>query len=161
MLAFAVVVTLLSGTTVVGWWGSSNQANATATLASASGALRETMQLKFLVRDVSGWQIAQAWDIRRSLGVKAVDPSSYNRKCFLGDKAKITQLLARFPVASLDEKERAAFAQYAPNLDAYWAGDDRAVAAYRRGTPAGFDRGDKMVLGLGYAAYFKLSAATG
>jgi methyl-accepting chemotaxis protein len=160
MLAFAVVVTLLSGTTVVGWWGSSNQARATANLTRGSEALRETMQLKFLVGDVSGWQIAYAWDVRRGLGVKAVDPSSYNRKGFLADRARIAQLLARFPVATLNTKERAVFAQYRPHLNAYWASDDQAVAAYRQGTPAGFNRGDKIVLGPGYAAYFKLSAAT-
>src|SRR5690349_8954089 len=82
-LAFAVMCLLLAGMAFVGTQGSQEQQQANEQIARLQVLTREVMELKFRDADVSGWQVAYAWDVPTIGGVAATADGSANRKGFL------------------------------------------------------------------------------
>jgi methyl-accepting chemotaxis protein len=123
-------------------------------------ALTVTQRIQTADADISGWQVAYAWDARRIGPVEAVDPTNVNRAGFLASSAALQDTLAAMPVDVLDAGERDTFEQIRSTWDDFFAADDQAVAAYEQGTPAGTDAGDAVILGAVYDAYYQLLQLT-
>jgi methyl-accepting chemotaxis protein len=124
-------------------------------------ALGEVQQIEYYDGDVSGWQVAYAWDARRLDPVKAVDPANGNRAGFLQDAQLLKAELAKMPTGALTAAEQKTFATLTANWDRYWAFDDRIVALYRQNTAASTDAADALILGDSYNVYFDILKQTG
>ncbi|SDN82664.1 methyl-accepting chemotaxis protein [Klenkia soli] len=124
------------------------------------GALTVAQRIQTADADISGWQVAYAWDARRVSPLVAIDPTSANRKGFLDSERSLEATLDSMPVDALSSSERATYAQINDQWDAYFDADDQAVLAYSKNTPATTDAGDAIVLGQGYDIYYQLLQLT-
>jgi len=103
--------------------------------------------------DVSGWQAAYGWDTRRIGGAKAVADDNANRKGYLDSAAELRTQLDAMPVDVLTPEERTQFTTIRDAWGRFFAADDRAVALYRRGTPAAVDAADAVIMDEAWAEY--------
>ncbi len=130
------------------------------TLDQLQEVVSTTQSIETANSDVSGWQVAYAWDVRRIGVQQAIDPTAVNRAGFLASSDKLRATLASMPVDRLDAGEKQTFDEINAQWDAYFAADDAAMADYRQGTPDSIDAGDATILGAGYDAYGELITLT-
>ncbi|WP_369052769.1 methyl-accepting chemotaxis protein [Kineococcus terrestris] len=157
-LAFGVVLALLGAT----------GATALTSIARQSASLDEQRDLDRVVRfvedqrfwnaDVTGWQLAYAWDTYRVGLPGAVEATSDNRAGFLASRDGLERSLAAAPTALMSEHERETTRRIAALWEQYFAADDRAVALYRAGDLAG---AETEVLDGGFAVYSEVLELTG
>jgi len=123
-------------------------------------ALSNTQDIEFYNGDVSGWQVAYAWDARRIGPVAAVKPDAGNRAGFLADAVKLRDVLKKMPTGVLTASERAHFRRIVTDWDKFFAFDDKAVALYQQNTAASTDAADALILGDSYKVYFEITDLT-
>ncbi|ATE55447.1 methyl-accepting chemotaxis protein [Actinosynnema pretiosum] len=150
---FTAVTVVLSGASVAAVLGVGDQQASAARERQVRDLVRAADLIKFYDADISGWQVAYAWDARRLSPAEAVAPSSANRAGFLADKAKLADVLASVPTERLTDAERETFTRIDAAWKKYFTADDQAAAAYARGA---VDEGDAIVLGPGYEIYFAI-----
>ena len=98
-------------------------------------ALSHVETIKYYDGDVSGWQVAYAWDARRIGPVAAVQPDSGNRAGYLADADALRAELDAVPTEVLTGDEAAILDQIVADWDAFFAIDDKVVALYEQNTP--------------------------
>ncbi|SCX43996.1 methyl-accepting chemotaxis protein [Klenkia marina] len=123
-------------------------------------ALDVSRQIQTADADISGWQVAYAWDARRVGPLAAVDPTSVNRAGFVASSEALDATLAAMPREVLTAEEQSTYDQILSTWDDFFAADDQAVAAYALNTPEGTDAGDAVILGQVYDAYYQLLQMT-
>ncbi len=136
--------------------GLQDAGEARARVAELSDALGQVQQMTYFNADVSGWQVAYAWDARRVGPLEAVSPDSGNRAGFLDVADRMRASLDAMPTEVLDGDETAAYEEIVEQWDAFFAVDDQVASLYAQGTPAGVDAADALVLGAGYDVYFRI-----
>ena len=125
-------------------------------VAEINDALDHVQKMEYFNADVSGWQVAYAWDARRIGPVAAVQPTSDNRAGFLDITDGLRDELGAMPTGSLDSGEAAIYDQIRSKWDDFFAVDDQVVALYQQGTPAGTDAADALILGQGFGIYYEI-----
>src|SRR6476661_6786205 len=90
MIAAVGVAGMLAALTVGGFavQGLGNAGDARATVHALQEARSRTQEIEYYNGDVSGWQVAYAWDARRIGPVAAVKPDAGNRAGYLADADK-------------------------------------------------------------------------
>ncbi|RLV51183.1 methyl-accepting chemotaxis protein [Nocardioides mangrovicus] len=157
--AVGVVAALIVGAVGAQFAGrSQSDARQIARLEKLSTAVRT---INFYNADVTGWQVAYAWDTRRMSVEKALDPTSLNRAGFLADADKLDKVLAETPTASMTATERKLYAQLTAQWKRFFEVDDQIVATYRQNTPGSLDAGDAMIVGAEYDVYDKIIDLSG
>ncbi|WP_307251153.1 methyl-accepting chemotaxis protein [Kineosporia succinea] len=156
--AFAVVVLLLTTATGAALVGQSRQRASATRVEHLSDLVQAIDTISFYNADISGWQVAYAWDTRRPGVRNPLADDSPNRAGFLADKAKLLAFLEAFPLGSATASERATFEALSQNWTAYFASDDKAAGLFRRGDLAA---GDAEILDVGYSSYSKILEQTG
>ncbi|MEU4688742.1 methyl-accepting chemotaxis protein [Actinoplanes sp. NPDC023714] len=151
--AFAVVLVLLGVAVGVGAIGLTRQQAATEELHTLQGLVRQVDEQKFLNADISGWQLAVAWDVYRIGNRKAVDPASENRAGFLASKDVLEKLLGDTNTAAMTADEQDYFDSINEQWERYFANDTQMMALYQAGE---IEQGNAMILGDGYEIYFKI-----
>jgi methyl-accepting chemotaxis protein len=107
--------------------------------------------------DVSGWQVAYAWDARRIGGAAAVQlTEGGNRAGFLDVGQRLRDELKKAPTGVFNEKERAIAEEIDTKWDDFFALDDKAAALYAQNTPASTDAADEVILQSGFGVYYEL-----
>jgi methyl-accepting chemotaxis protein len=124
-------------------------------------ALGEVQQIEYYDGDVSGWQVAYAWDARRIGPQAAVAADNGNRAGFLSDAKLLKTELTKVPTGVLTPAEASTFATLVADWGTFFAFDDQVVALYQQNTPAGTDAADALILGDSYNVYFDILKKTG
>ena len=119
-------------------------------------ARSRTQEIEYYNGDVSGWQVAYAWDARRIGPVEAVKPDAGNRAGFLADADKLRTLLTKMPTGVLTAPEGKNFDKIVADWDKFFAFDDQVVALYNQDTAASTDAADALILGDSYNVYFEI-----
>ncbi|QZN85882.1 methyl-accepting chemotaxis protein [Cellulomonas sp. C5510] len=117
-------------------------------------------EVRTMNSDVSGWQVAYAWDTRRIGGPEAVADANPNRAGYLESAQRLRDTLAAVDTDDLTASERATFSDIASLWDDFFAADDRVVETYREDTPESLDAGDALVTGDAYDVYYAIGDAT-
>jgi methyl-accepting chemotaxis protein len=156
-MAFAVVLAMLGVAVAIGVVGLNRQSRAATEVQSLQRLLHQVDEQKYYDGDISGWQIAYAWDTYRLDPVTAVDPKTDNRAGFLADKQKLLDLLAATDIGSMTTDEKKIFDTLVSTWNDYFDADLRAVAAFAKRDIAG---GNKIILGPGYDLYFVIVGGT-
>ncbi|BBH68917.1 hypothetical protein ACTI_56020 [Actinoplanes sp. OR16] len=151
--AFAVVLVLLGIAVGIGAVGLTRQQDATEELHTLQGLMRQVDEQKFLNADISGWQLAVAWDAYRIGYKKAVEDTSQNRAGFLADKEVLEELLADTNTAAMTAEEKAHFDSINDQWDKYFAADSQMIALYAAGQ---LEQGNAIILGTGYDVYYQI-----
>jgi methyl-accepting chemotaxis protein len=152
-VAFAVVVLLLTAATGAALLGMSKERASEARVERLSDLVQAVDKVSFYNADVSGWQVAYAWDTRRPSVKNPLADTSPNRAGFLADKAKLLAFLDAFPVSSMTSSEKKTFEALTQNWTTYFASDDKAKALFAAGR---LDAGDAEILDVGYTSYGRL-----
>ncbi|GAB49519.1 methyl-accepting chemotaxis protein [Mobilicoccus pelagius] len=106
----------------------------------------EVQDLRFGNSDTNGWQGFYAWDTRKLGPVEAVEGGpDTNREGFVEAAKATTALFDGIDTTAMTAEEKTLLTEMRTNWDAYLAGDDEAVAAFRTGTPAGLEKGTKII----------------
>ena len=129
-------------------------------LAELQEVSTEVGEVRTMNADVSGWQVAYAWDTRRIGGPEAVAADSANRAGYLESVQTLQAALDAVDTDLLTADESATFEQIASLWQDFFAADDRVVAAYQEGTPEALDAGDALVTGDAYDVYYAIGDAT-
>jgi len=138
----------------------SQVASATARLSELQDASTDVGEIRMYNSDVSGWQVAYAWDTRRIGGPEAVAADNPNRAGYVASVAALQAALDDVPTDVLTDDERATFEQIRSLWQDFFAADDEVVAAYRVGTPAALDEGDALITGDAYDVYYAIGEVT-
>ena len=117
-------------------------------------ALAHAQTMEYYNADVSGWQVAYAWDARRLSPAEAVAPASGNRAGFLDITAGLREELDAMPRGTLTAEEAATYDRISGEWNRFFEIDDQVAALYAQNTPAGTDAADALILGDGYDVYF-------
>jgi methyl-accepting chemotaxis protein len=160
LLAFGVFCLLMSVMTWVGITQSNRQADIADEVGRLQVLTRNVMQLKFRDADVSGWQVAYAWDVPYLGGVAATAADSVNRKGFVDSAAALDQEIAAVPVDELSAGERDAFAAIQESFTGFLEYDDQVVALFKQNTAASVKEGNSLITGKGYEAYYAIMTST-
>jgi methyl-accepting chemotaxis protein len=134
--------------------------NARQQVVDLGSALSHVQEIEYYDGDVSGWQVAYAWDARRIGPLKAVAADNGNRAGFVADAQRLEDELARMPTGSLTATERSTFDKLRTNWTKFFQYDDQVVALYKRNTRAGTDAADALILGDSYNVYFDILKQT-
>jgi methyl-accepting chemotaxis protein len=154
---FAVVLALLGVVVGIGVVSLHRQSDSAQELRELQALVHQVDEQKFYNGDISGWQIAYAWDVYRLGYATAVKPSTDNRAGFLADKDKINALLDAMRTDAMTGDEKAVYDQITAAWTKYFAADDQVVAAFTRNDVAA---GNKIILGPGYDIYFQIVQLT-
>ena len=119
-------------------------------------ALTRVETIKYYDGDVSGWQVAYAWDARRIGPLAAVAPDAANRAGYLADAQALRDELSKMPTDVLTAKEAPIFDKIVADWDTFFALDDQVVALYQQNTPASTDAADAKILGDVYKVYYEI-----
>jgi methyl-accepting chemotaxis protein len=154
---FALVLALLGVVVAIGVFALQRQSSTAGELRDLQTLMREVDEQKYYDGDISGWQVAYAWDVYRLGPAKAVEEKSDNRAGFLADAGKLKALLASTHTGFMTAAERAKFAELTDQWTAFFQFDDRIAAAFRAGQ---VDKGNGLILGDSYNVYFKVVEIT-
>jgi methyl-accepting chemotaxis protein len=135
-------------------------AAATERLSDLQDVSTDVGEIRMYNSDVSGWQVAYAWDTRRIGGPEAVADDSANRAGYVTSVASLQAALDAVPTDALTADERTTFASIRSLWQDFFAADDQVVAAYRLGTPESLDAGDALITGDAYDVYYAIGDAT-
>jgi methyl-accepting chemotaxis protein len=158
-LAFGLVCAALVAVAVTGVTGSSAQRQSTGQISDLLVLTTDVKDLNYYNTDLSGWQIAYAWDVRR-LGPSAAKPDATSRAGFLKDRESVGKLLGSFHDEYFTSAERALFEGIKKDLDGFFKMDDQLFALYKQGGEGNLDKADTMLGGPSWEIYFKIVDAT-
>ena len=156
---FGVVCLLLLGMTWVGVSSANSQANLTARVGRLQVLTRDVMQLKFRGADVSGWQVAYAWDVTVMGGRAATDLTSPNRSGFEDGVAALEREFRAVHTAELTAAEKKLFDDIRTNFTLFLDNDKKVVELFQRETIAANINANELIFGPGFAAYSKIQTA--
>ncbi|MFC3744682.1 methyl-accepting chemotaxis protein [Paractinoplanes deccanensis] len=154
---FTLVMVLLGVVVVIGVVALHEQSESAEKMRTLQRLMHQVDEQKFYNGDISGWQIAYAWDVYRLGYATAVKPTTDNRAGFLADKEKITELVASMSTGAMTSGEKEIYDQITEQWSQYWEADDKIVAAFAKNDVAG---GNAIILGPGYEIYFKIVELT-
>ncbi|RBY92212.1 methyl-accepting chemotaxis protein [Blastococcus sp. TBT05-19] len=117
-------------------------------------ALAHVQTMEYLNADVSGWQVAYAWDASRLSPLEAVAPDSGNRAGFLDITDRLRDELAAMPRETLSDTETALYDEIVAEWETFFAVDEQVAGLYAQNTAATTDAADALILGGGYEVYF-------
>ncbi|MGC9667747.1 methyl-accepting chemotaxis protein [Planosporangium sp. 12N6] len=160
LASFGTLVLLLAGITGLGVYQAEQEKQVAETVGRLSLLNRTLMQLKFRDADVSGWQVAYAWDVALIGGRAATEDTSPNRKGYLESAGALAKELAAVPVADLTPAEAELYATVKDNLLGYLEADKQVVQWYRQDTPDSIKQANELIVGPSYDKYFKALDAT-
>lgn len=130
----------------VAWVNVSRMDAAEAELGRLRSLSDQVAAIRFGNADTNGWQGFYAWSTRLEDPRSAATPTEgSNRQGFEKAAASTTALIESFDVAGLTGDERALFDTVRTNWKTFLDGDAQAVAAFRRGTPAGLAAGTAII----------------
>ena len=158
--AFALLCLMLAGMAVIGERSSAAQEQAGEEIGHLQVLTREVMQLKFRDADVSGWQVAYAWDVPTLGGPAATADDAANRKGFLTSAGALKAELAAVHTTILTPAELKLFTTIKDGFEEFLGYDDQVVALFRKNTEAAVAEANALIVGDGYKAYYQIMEAT-
>jgi methyl-accepting chemotaxis protein len=154
---FAVVLVLLGVVVAIGVIALQRQSDSAGRVRDLQTLRKQVDEQKYYDGDISGWQIAYAWDAYRLGPQQAVDPKSDNRAGFLADADLLKTLLAGTRTDLMTGDEQAIFADLQQQWASFFDYDTQIAALFGKGQ---IDAGNKLILGASYDIYYKIVQGT-
>ncbi|WP_433291304.1 methyl-accepting chemotaxis protein [Actinoplanes sp. CA-030573] len=155
--SFALILVLLGIVVAIGVVALQRQSDTALQVHDLQTLRGQVDEQKYYDGDISGWQIAYAWDVYRLSPQKAVDPTSDNRAGFLADAKLLKALLAATRTDLMTPAEKDIFATLQQKWTSYFQADDEIVGHFAKGQ---VEEGNKVILGPGYQIYYDIVQLT-
>ncbi|WP_433383729.1 methyl-accepting chemotaxis protein [Actinoplanes sp. CA-142083] len=133
------------------------QSDSTAKVRDLQVLRKQVDEQKYYDADISGWQLAYAWDVYRLNPQKAVDPKSDNRAGYLADVELLKTLLDETRTDLMTGEEKTIFADLQQQWVSYFDYDDQISGAFGKGQ---VEQGNALILGPSYEIYYKIVEGT-
>ena len=143
-----------------GWSGLGSSQSSSDQIVALDALRLQVAQVSRYNSDVSGWQVAYAWDASTVGPQAAVAADSANRAGFVTSIGELRTLLGEVDVETMTDAERSLFADITSSWDAFEAVDDQVVALYQDGSEASKVEADGLVVGAGYEQYYAITSQT-
>ena len=143
-----------------GWSGLSSSQSSSSQIVALDTLRLQVAQISRYNSDVSGWQVAYAWDASTIGPQAAVAPDSANRAGFVTSIGELHTLLDELDVETMTDAEKALFPEITSSWDAFEAVDAQVVGLYEDGTEASKVEADGLVVGAGYEQYYAITSQT-
>jgi methyl-accepting chemotaxis protein len=157
LAAFSAVAVLLLVVAGLGIWGSLAQSSSATDRSRLENVVDQTNLMRYYDADVSGWQVAVAFDAHTGSKVTAQDS---NRVAQEADKAALDKLLPSFPAKDLTAAEARTFHQIVASWATFWRVDTQLFDLYVKGDPKSMALADKITNGASTDAFTALSDQT-
>src|SRR5687768_1276052 len=137
LTAFGLLCVVLTGMVMVGVHQTGVQRDANREVGEMQTLTRDVMQLKFRDADVSGWQVAYAWDVPFIGGTAATKDDAPNRKGFLDSAGMLDKELAAVHTEYLSPAEKALFEKIKTSFQDFLGYDRQVVELFRKNSAEG------------------------
>ena len=135
---------LLTGVSLV---NSNRVADASAEVENMRAIQVAAENMSYHVAEIKSWQNAYALDAARRGGAVAVTPEAPARKAYLEESEEAQEKLAAFPREHMSSVGRGLMSQLEGQFRQWAEIDQKVVADYAKGTPAGLATADRLVTG--------------
>lgn len=150
MGGFVVVCALLIVLTGLGIRNAAEQERLAARTHSLLVLTGDMGRVRWRVADVSGWQLAYAWEASWMGGPEAVRASSPSRRAFEDSMAALDRAIEAVVRGPVSEPESRSISEVRALIKRFAEIDQQVVELFRRGTPEGFRAANGLVLGASY-----------
>ena len=123
-------------------------------------ATRDVQEIKYFNADVSGWQVAYAWEAAKGDPRAAVQPDAPTRAGYIDVAKRFRAFLADINTDYLTAKENALLDSARTDLEMFFEMDDEIVALYEKATDASVAKANELILGPSWDVYYRVLEST-
>ncbi|GIF08209.1 hypothetical protein Asi03nite_57470 [Actinoplanes siamensis] len=160
MVCLGTVTALFLGAGVVGLVALRAQDRAVAHMNDMLLLSRAVQEIKYFNSDVSGWQVAYAWEAALGDPEKAVKPDAASRAGYLEVVGRLRTHLAGLDTTAMNAQELKTFQAIRTDWDAFLAMDDKIAAMFAEGTPTSVAKANETIGGASWDIYFRIMKET-
>ncbi|MFI5491336.1 methyl-accepting chemotaxis protein [Actinoplanes sp. NPDC051859] len=117
---------------------------------------RAVQEIKYFNSDVSGWQVAYAWEAALGDPKAAVQPDAASRAGYLEVVGRLRTHLAGVDTSAMTSAEAETFAAIRSDWDAFLKMDDEIAAMFAQGTAASVAKANETIGGASWDIYFRI-----
>ncbi|MEV0902560.1 methyl-accepting chemotaxis protein [Actinoplanes sp. NPDC049802] len=117
---------------------------------------RSAQEIKYFNSDVSGWQVAYAWEAALGDPRKAVKPDAASRAGYLEVVGRLRTHLSSVDTSVLTTQEKMTFQAIRTDWDAFLAMDDTIAAMFAEGTSQSVSKANATIGGASWEIYFRI-----
>ncbi|WP_412752129.1 hypothetical protein [Krasilnikovia sp. M28-CT-15] len=121
---------------------------------------RDVQEIKYFNSDVSGWQVAYAWEAALGDPAAAVKPDAVSRAGYLEVVGRLRAHLASVNTTAMTAEEKRTFQALRADWDAFLAMDDKIAKMFAEGTPASVKRANDTIGGPSWDIYYRILGHT-
>ncbi|MFC3382036.1 methyl-accepting chemotaxis protein [Couchioplanes azureus] len=117
---------------------------------------RAVQEIKYFNSDVSGWQVAYAWEAALGDPKEAVKPEAVSRAGYLEVVGRLRTHLSGVDTSAMTAEEAKTFQAIRTDWDAFLEMDDTIAAMFAEGTPASVSKANETIGGASWDIYFRI-----
>ncbi|MFI7600352.1 methyl-accepting chemotaxis protein [Actinoplanes sp. NPDC049681] len=156
VVCLGTVVALFVAAGVVGLVALRAQDRAVAHMKDMLLLSRAVQEIKYFNSDVSGWQVAYAWEAALGDPKAAVKPDAVSRAGYLEVVGRLRTHLKSVDTTTMTPQEQKIFKAIRDDWDAFLAMDDTIVALFAEGTPQSVAKANETIGGASWDIYFRI-----
>ncbi|GAA0472931.1 hypothetical protein Aca07nite_14780 [Actinoplanes capillaceus] len=156
VVCLGTVTALFLGAGIVGLVALREQDRAVAHMKDMLLLSRSVQEIKYFNSDVSGWQVAYAWEAALGDPRKAVEPDAASRAGYLEVVGRLRTHLAGVDTTTMSAQEQQTFEAIRADWDAFLAMDDTIAAMFAKGTPQSIAKANETIGGASWDIYFRI-----
>ncbi|MEV6595549.1 methyl-accepting chemotaxis protein [Actinoplanes sp. NPDC051346] len=162
VVCLGTVVALFLVAGIVGFVALREQDRAVAHMKDMLLLSREVQENKYFNSDVSGWQVAYAWEAALAgpgdpAGMAAaVKPDGPSRAGYLEVVGRLREHLKNVDTTAMTTEEKATFEAIRTDWDAFLKMDDTIAAGFAEGTAQSFAKSNETIGGASWDIYFRI-----
>ncbi|MEV8508891.1 methyl-accepting chemotaxis protein [Actinoplanes sp. NPDC051475] len=156
VVCLGTVVALFVAAGVVGLVALRAQDRAVAHMKDMLLLSRAVQEIKYFNSDVSGWQVAYAWEAALGDPKAAVKPDAVSRAGYLEVVGRLRTHLKSVDTTVMTAEESKTFKAIRDDWDAFLAMDDTIVALFAQGTPQSVSKANETIGGASWDIYFRI-----
>ncbi|MEU7909416.1 methyl-accepting chemotaxis protein [Actinoplanes sp. NPDC049118] len=121
---------------------------------------RDVQEIKYFNSDVSGWQVAYAWEAALGDPAAAVKPDAASRAGYLEVVERLRTHLAGVDTSAMTSQEQKTFQSIRTDWDKFLKMDDAIAALFAQGTPQSVKKANDTIGGASWDIYFRILEQT-
>ncbi|ROP32792.1 methyl-accepting chemotaxis protein [Couchioplanes caeruleus] len=160
MVCLGTVTALFLAAGIVGLIALRAQDRAVAHMKDMLLLSRAVQEIKYFNSDVSGWQVAYAWEAALGDPKEAVKPDAVSRAGYLEVVGRLRTHLSSVDTSAMTAEEAKTFEALRTDWDAFLKMDDSIAAMFAEGTPASVSKANETIGGASWDIYFRILEST-
>ncbi|GAT71307.1 methyl-accepting chemotaxis protein [Planomonospora sphaerica] len=157
---FSMIVALFGGAALVGLNALRTQDAAIEHMEQMTVLGRDVQEIKYFNSDVSGWQVAYAWEAALGDPAAAVKADAASRAGYLEVVGRLRKHLQSVDTTAMTAEEKKTFQTLIADWDAFLAMDDKIADLFAKGTRAALEEANTIIGGASWDIYYRIMENT-